>query len=197
MPPSRADADLSNGWEALARDFIAQARSSRVGVVVVEFWTNRLPAASAFLDLGCGPGGPRSEALHLRGTVCAIDASPSLARAYQEHFPQAQVACEPVAGSTFFRRGFNGILAWGLLFLLPAIEQERVIRQAASSLASGGSFLFTAPWQVCSWSDNSTGRESVSLGRARYSDLLDAAGLMLANEYNDDGENHYYEATRR
>jgi SAM-dependent methyltransferase len=159
-------------------------------------WVNRVPAGGALLDLGCGPGGPRSEPLHARGSVFAIDASQSLARAYQERFPAAKVVCEPAEASALFDRHFNGILAWGLLFLLPAAAQEEVIRRVAGALTPGGRFLFTAPRQVATWADNSTGRPSISLGRDKYHELLDAAGLELVGEHVDEGENHYYEMIR-
>jgi hypothetical protein len=75
--------------------------------------------------------------------------------------------------------------------------QEEVVRRVAGALKPGGRFLFTAPWQVCTWADNSTGRESVSLGVAKYRELLAAAGLTLVREHEDEGENHYYETIKR
>jgi SAM-dependent methyltransferase len=191
------DADPSNGWEAVAPTFIRQARQSAIGVALVTEWVNQLPPTSTILDLGCGPGGPRSDPLHTRGQVYAIDASPSLARAYQERFPAARVTCESVEGSPLFGCQFDGILAWGLLFLLPPTLQEEVIQRAARALKPGGRLLFTAPWQVGTWADNSTGRESVSLGVTRYRELLAAADLALIRECEDEGDNHYYETLKR
>lgn len=188
--------DPSNGWEAVAPRFIQEGRNSRIGVTVVTDWVNQMPPGGALLDLGCGPGGPRSEPLHARGTVFAIDASPSLARAYQERFPAAQVTCEPAEESALFGRQFDGVLAWGLLFLLPAAAQEEIIRRVAGVLEPGGRFLFTAPRQEAAWADNSTGRLSISLGRDTYRALLDAAGLELVGEHVDEGENHYYETIK-
>jgi SAM-dependent methyltransferase len=199
VTPSSADQDASNGWEACAEEFIRGTREPHVAVGVREIteWVDRLPALCTVLDLACGPGGPRSEPLHTRGTVYAIDASRSLAHAYQERFPTAHVVCEPAEGSTLFDRRFDGILAWGLLFLLTERTQEAVIRRVAQALEPGGSFLFTAPWQRVTWADNSTGRASLSLGRDRYRELLDAAGLSCVREYEDEGGNHYYESSRR
>lgn len=188
--------DPSNGWEAVAPVFIPQARTSNIGVGVVTDWVRRLPAGGTVLDLGCGPGGPRSEPLHARGEVFAIDASPSLARAYQEHFPAAHVACEAAETSMLFDRQFDGVLAWGLLFLLPDAAQREVITRVGRALKPGGRFLFTAPWQGAAWPDLSTGRPSLSLGRPAYRALLAGAGLTLADESRDEGENHYFEAAK-
>jgi SAM-dependent methyltransferase len=196
MSTTPTSSDPSNGWEAVAPAFIWEGRQSRVGVAVVTDWVNQLPLGSALLDLGCGPGVPRSEPLHARGVVYAIDASPSLARSYQERFPAAHVACEPAETSALFRRQFDGVLAWGLLFLLPSAVQQEAIRRVAGALKPGGRFLFTAPWQVGTWADNSTGRESVSLGGAAYRALLDDTGLTLLHEHEDEGENHYYDTIK-
>lgn len=102
--------------------------------------------------------------------------------------------CERVETSSFFGRRFDGVLAWGLVFLLPPDAQRRMIRRVRGALARGASFLFTAPAQACTWTDVLTGRESVSLGRAEYAAVLDGAGLQLVAEHEDEGGNHYYEA---
>ena len=124
----------------------------------------------------------------------AIDASPSLARAYLTRFPTARVFCEPVEESSFFRETFDGVLAWGLIFLLPADTQSTLIGRVASALRPGGRFLFTAPAQPCTWEDLTTGRTSLSLGAQEYKSIFTEVGLTLIAEYNDEGENHYYEA---
>jgi len=119
-----------------------------------------------------------------------------LAAAYRSRFPSARVACEPVEDSPFFGESFNGVLAWGLLFLLPATTQRSLVHRVASALQSGGRFLFTAPAQACSWTDLSTGQTSVSLGADAYKVLLADAGLKLVAEHQDEGENRYYEALK-
>ena len=196
MTTASTGVDRSNGWEAVAPVFIREGRHARVGVGVVTDWVNQLPAGCTVLDLGCGPGMPRSEPLHARGAVYALDASPSLAQAYQERFPAAPVVCEPAEGSVLFGRQFDGVLAWGLLFLLPGPAQHDVISRVGGALNPAGRFLFTAPWQAATWADSSTGRPSVSLGVAAYREALTAAGLTLVREHEDEGENHYYEAIK-
>jgi hypothetical protein len=82
------------------------------------------------------------------------------------------------------------------MFLLALDAQARVITNAARALKPGGSFLFTSPSQECSWPDMLTGEESISPGAKAYRRLLSAAGLTLARELDDEGENHYYIATK-
>jgi 2-polyprenyl-3-methyl-5-hydroxy-6-metoxy-1,4-benzoquinol methylase len=149
------------------------------------------------LDLGCGSGIPISQILVGEGlTVYGLDASPTLVAAFREHFPDAPVACEAVEDSTFFHRLFDGIVAWGLLFLLPPETQVSLLQRMAAALTAGGRLLFTAPAQACTWRDALTGWLSRSLGAEAYKEILVAAGLSLIGEYDDEGQNHYYDAAR-
>jgi hypothetical protein len=65
--------------------------------------------------------------------------------AFRDRFPDAHAECSSVEGSAFFGRSFDGVIAWGLMFLLPADVQTLVMRKVASVLNRGGKFLFTAP----------------------------------------------------
>ena len=128
--------------------------------------------------------------------VYGVDASPAMVAAFHERFPQAHVMCEAVEDSDLFGRTFDAVVAWGLFFLLAADAQVALIRRVASALLPRGSFLFTSPEPACTWTDMLTGRQSVSLGSEGYRTILAAAGLELLAEYQDEGENHYYEARK-
>ena len=189
--------DRSNGWEAVAKEFMETRARASVGAATVQAWARSLPRGGSVLDLGCGSGVPISEVLIDQGlAVCGIDASPTLAEAFRRRFPNAPIACEAVEESAFFRRTFDGAVAWGLMFLLPPATQRDVIVRVARVLNSGGRFLFTAPAQACSWTDQSTGRTSISLGADAYTAALAEAGLSTCGEYVDEGENHYYDAVK-
>ena len=195
-----ADAiERSNGWDAIAPAFLADlGRFPPVGIAVVRRWAARFGPGDAILDLACGPGTERSEVLRDRGCLLfAIDASPKLLAAYRARIPGARTACEAAERTEFFGRPFDGVLAWGLLFLLPADAQAEVVRRVAAALRPGGGFLFTAPAQAGEWNDLSTGRKSLSLGRDAYLGLLSGAGRELVAEHDDEGFNHYFEAVRR
>ena len=189
--------DPSNGWEAVAPVVMPDIIKSTVGVEKIRAWAKVFPLGAAILDLGCGPGTPRSQVLmNGRFTVYAVDAAPTMASAYQQRFPEARVLCEPVEESSYFGEMFDGVLSWGLMFLLPAKTQPRVIDRVGRVVRTGGRFLFTAPSQVCTWADLSTDRVSVSLGRDAYISILTEAGFKLIAEYTDEGENHYYDAVK-
>lgn len=172
-------------------------RDPAMGASVVRDWARELPAGGAVLDLGCGHGVPISEALLGDGfAVYGVDAAPALVAAFRERFPQVQVTCEAVEHSSFFDRDFDGAVAWGLVFLLSAEAQVALIHRVASTLRTGGRFLFTSPEQACTWKDVLTGRTSLSLGAERYRATLAAAGLTPVGELEDEGENHYYDAKK-
>jgi len=186
--------DRANGYESVAGQYIAgRGTGGTIGVRQVRDWAATVRAGGAVLDLGCGPGFPITQVLvDAAFHVYGVDASPSMVAAFSARFPGVDVVCERVETSAFFGRTFDGVIAWGLLFLLRPAVQERVIRKAARALVPGGRFVFTAPHRASHWKDAMTGRPSVSLGGERYRTLVDAAGLTMIGEMEDEGENHYY-----
>ena len=193
-----ADHDPSNGYEAVASEFMARREQSSIGVATVRTWARSLPPGGAILDLGCGHGVPISLALRDDGFVIyGVDASPSLTAAFRSHFPRAYVACESVEDSRFFGRTFDAVIAVGLMFLLSAGAQRALIRRIAQTLNPGGRFLFTSPADLCTWKDVLTGRQSLSLGAEAYKAVLSDADLTLVGEHLDEGDNHYYDSCKR
>lgn len=191
-----SNSDPANGYEEFATVFI-RARTQSIGPDIVRPWaSSRFGPGDAVLDLACGFGQPITEVLVDLGLdVHAVEASPTLLASFRQRFPQVPTECARAEDSSFFDgKRFSGIVAWGLLFLLPPDSQRTVISKAARALRPGGSFLFTAPPIELSWNDAMTGLPSVSLGRAAYLDALAAAGLTLVAEHTDSGENHYYES---
>lgn len=190
----------SNGYEGVAQEFLARrgsGRSTGVGVKEVRRWAQSLPRGAAVIDVGCGPGFPITEVLVAEGlNVYGVDAAPSFVEAFRRNLPNTPVACEAVQESRFFGRTFDAVLAWGLMFLLTAEDQRRLIQKFAEILAPGGRLLFTSVAKPAVWNDAMTGLESRSLGAEEYRRLLGAAGLSVSNEYEDEGENHYFDAVK-
>jgi SAM-dependent methyltransferase len=190
--------DASNGYEAVADAYCAgrgtpAATGFFVGRLTVREWAATLQPGGAVLDLGCGPGYPVTQLLADAGfAVAGVDASPSMVAAFRTRFPDAPVECNAAERSSFFGRQFDGIIAWGLMFLLEPPAQAAIIRRVAPALVRGGRFVFTAPREVCEWTDIMTGQRSVSLGEEAYRGLLSSAGLMLVGEADDEGDSHYY-----
>ena len=192
--------DQSNGYEGVAREFLARrgsGRSTGVGVNAVRQWAQALPHGSAVIDLGCGPGFPISEVLVAEGlNVFGVDAAPSFVKAFRRNLPNTPVVCETVQDSTFFGRSFDGVLAWGLIFLLSPDDQRRLVQRTADILVPGGRLLFTSCAEPLVWKDAMTGLESRSLGAEEYRRQLSAVGLSVTGEYEDEGQNHYYDVSK-
>ena len=83
-----------------------------------------------------------------------------------------------------------------LLFLLPENEQVSVIKRISDIVVPGGKFLFTAPIQIGTWRDITTGIESLSLGQQRYTEILKDAGFQIINTYYDKGKNNHYDTEK-
>jgi len=163
----------------------------------VRTWARTLPGGGAVLDLGCGPGLPITEVLVSEGLhVFGVDAAPSFVQAFRRNLPNTPVVCEAIQDSRFFDRLFDGVLAWGVMFLLSPDDQRRLIQRIAGILVPGGRLLFTAPATAVVWNDAMTGLESRSLGADEYRRQLSAVGLSVTSEYEDEGENHYFDALK-
>jgi SAM-dependent methyltransferase len=194
--------DLSNGYESISEEWLAtrgnsRTRSHAIGVTEVRKWAKTLPHGSSVIDLGCGPGLPITSVLIEEGLEAfGVDAAPSFVAAFQQNLPGTPVVCESVLESSFFDRKFDAVLSIGLMFLLKAEEQRRLIQRCADALLPGGHLLFTAPVEQHIWTDVMTGLESTSLGAEEYRGQLAAVGLAVAGEYEDEGQNHYFYALK-
>lgn len=187
--------DFSNGYEAVAEEFIAIR--SNYGREIVRKWAASLPLGASVIDIGAGSGKPLTDVLiQAKLNVSALDASPKMVAAFKRNFPEIRVACESVERSLFFNRQFDAALAVGLIFLLPEQGQIDVIRKIGSALNLGGKLLFTAPKQFGQWDDLLTGKRSLSLGADKYREILVEASLKPINEYTDKGGAIYYEAEK-
>lgn len=186
-----------NGYDDLAEVFGRGRVRSPVGASQVRGWASSLGPGAEVLDVACGVGIPITQAIVDAGCrVHAIDASPRMIEQFKINVPDVPVCCEAVETMTHFGRLFDGVVAWGLVFLLAPDAQHTAIARLAGAVRPGGQLLFTAPWQVGEWKDALTGRDSHALGVDVYRCLIDDAGLTLVREFDDEGENHYYQARR-
>ncbi len=191
--------DKSNGYEGIAEHFVrGRGRAvNGIGSSTVRGWVKSLSPGSVVLDIGCGTGIPVSKILIDEGmTVYGVDASPTLAKTFHQNFPDMPIACETVEESSFFNRQFDAIISWGLMFILSVESQMMLIKKAANALQPGGKFLFTATYDANAWNDGMTDQPSISLGADKYRKLIAAAGLSLIEEFEDEGENYYFNTTK-
>jgi SAM-dependent methyltransferase len=194
--------DQSNGYERVSAEFLVgrgRAPSTAVGTREVRDWAGTLPLGATVIDLGCGTGFPITKVLvDQKLNVYGVDASPSLVAAFRHNLPDVPVACESVLESSFFNRTFDGVVAWGLMFLLLPDEQRHLIQRIGDILVPGGRLLFTSSTgtEPLVWNDAMTGLESRSLGAAEYRKLLSEAGISVTREYEEEGGSHYFDAVK-
>ena len=193
--------DQSTGYEGVSEHFLAsrgRTPSIGIGVKEVRAWARTISPKCSVIDLGCGPGFPLTAVLVEEGLgVFGLDGAPTFVSAFRRNLPSIPILCEAVQDSRMFDRHFDAALAWGLIFLLNVEEQHRLIQRFSEILVPGGRLLFTSPAKPATWIDVMTDLESVSLGSQKYRELLDTAGLTVSGEYEDEGENHYFEALKR
>ena len=191
--------DLSNGYERVANEYIQiRGRNIRgIGSESIRRWAKEFQPHSSILDLGCGTGIPVTKILIEYGIhAFAIDASPTLVQTFRENFPHTPINCEAIEDSKFFDREFDGIIAIGLIFLLPKEVQERLIEKSANALKMGGKLMFTSPQIKTSWEDLLTGEVSTSLGALNYKEILKKNGFNLIQEFKDEGDNYYFNSIK-
>ena len=188
--------DKSNGYEEHADDFM-RARRDHIGPDVVREWVQAFPPGAAVLELGCGHGVVSQVLVDHGLALYAVDPSPTLLSAFRERFPGVQTECAAAEDSNFFGRTFDGVIAWGLMFLLSEETQQMVLRKVARGLKPGGRLLFTAARDSVRWTDSITGLESRSLGANEYESMLRELGFDIEPGCIDAGENYYYFGVKR
>jgi len=195
LPSENTMTDTANGYEEYAAEFMRR-RDSFIGPNTVRNWAASFAPGAEILELGCGHGVVTQVLVEAGLSVSAVDASPTLLRTLNERFPDLPTQCAAAEESTFFGRTFDGVVAWGLLFLLEEPAQRSVLRKVGAALRPGGRFLFTAPHQECDWIDILTQKPSRSLGAAAYEEVLRDAGMDVSHSVTDEGGNYYYFATK-
>lgn len=189
--------DAALAYEQNAVRYMGVRDQSRIGAGVVRRWARTVQPGADILEIACGAGYPVTKELLAAGLqVWAIDGSQTLLSKFRARFPDVPVQCERVQDSPLYARPFDGVIAIGLIFLLPESEQAALIARISAALRPKGRLLFTAPIETGSWRDITTGIECVSLGRARYEQFLEHSGVRILASHVDEGKNHYYDAQR-
>ena len=189
--------DSATAYESFAHEFLKVRDRSSIGTQLIETWAASLGANTEMIEIGCGGGYPVTRALASNDLkIWAVDSSPTLMATFKTRFPHLPVDCARVSDSSFFNRKFDAAVAIGLVFLLSAEEQERFIHRIAEIMLPAGRFLFTAPIEIGTWADITTGIECRSLGCEWYTKVLTESGFSIRGTYMDEGENNYYDVER-
>jgi 2-polyprenyl-3-methyl-5-hydroxy-6-metoxy-1,4-benzoquinol methylase len=187
--------DGANGYEEYAEIFM-RARNLKIGPSVMRKWCSQFAPGSELLELGCGHGVISQVLLEAGVKLSVVDASPTLLREFHNRFPDVEVECSTAQKSELLSRKYDGVVAWGLIFLLAETDQRSVLRRAADALRPNGRLVFTAPNEALTWTDSITERPSLSLGATVYEALLRDLGLDVSSGVIDEGGNCYYEGIK-
>ena len=189
--------DVGRFYEMQALRYLDDRDRSRVGVELIEHWARSLPFGTPIVEIACGGGYPITQVLVDSGlAVWAIDTSPTLLRQFRLRFPTIPTQCASALDSTYFGRTFEAVISIGLLSFLHEDEQLALLDRVSEILEPGGRFLFTAPIEMGTWRDVSTGLECWSLGRIGYTRALERLGFRMIRTHVDEGENNYYDAEK-
>lgn len=189
--------DAARFYETQAMKYLDARDRSRVGTGIVQSWARSLPSGSTVVEIACGGGYPITRVLVDSGlTVWAVDSSPTLLRQFRLRFPAIPTQCTSALDSDYFGRTFDAVTSIGFLFLLRENEQLTFLHRVSEILRPRGRFLFTAPVEMGTWQDVTTGLECWSLGRATYIRALEREGFRIIRTHIDESENNYYEAEK-
>jgi cyclopropane fatty-acyl-phospholipid synthase-like methyltransferase len=184
-------------YEMQALKYLDARDRSRVEAEIVQSWARSLPSGSTVVDIACGGGHPITRVLvDSRLAVWAIDTSPTLLKQFRLRFPTISTQCASALDSDYFGRTFEAAISIGLVFLLHEDEQLAFLHRVSEILVPRGRFLFTAPAEMGTWQDVTTGLECWSLGRLAYTRALERDGFRVIRTHIDKGGNNYYEAEK-
>ncbi|NKB33520.1 MAG: methyltransferase domain-containing protein [Pseudomonadales bacterium] len=189
---------MSTEYDAIAEQY-AKYRTIEVGMEPTLRWLNGLSPKGTILDLGCGSGKPLAQLLEEKNfKVTGVDSSPRMIEFCNSNLNNAELICTPVQEYSFPDSHFDGVLSWGLMFLLSESDQIDLLFNVAKMLKSQGSFLFTSPPMHCVWEDILSKQASISLGREDYINYLAEVGLEIQWEWEEPKyQNYYYSAIKK
>lgn len=181
-------------------DWYVSVRSPIAGVKDVQAFLQHLPAGGTILELGCGTGMPISQLIVQKGfKLFAIDGSQKMINCFKKNFPGVEAVCAQLEEADYFNGvAFDAVLSWGVLFHLPAEQQEAVINKTAACLKAGGRFFFTSQKDILTGLSTMNGVNFpyISLGNERYAAVLKRAGMRLVDEHFDRWGNYVYIAEK-
>lgn len=111
--------------------------------------SQRLPAAAAVLDLGCGAGVPVTQWLARRFAVTGVDFSARQLDLARLHVPAAVLIKADMAAVEFAPEAFDAVVACYSIIHLPREEQPELVRCIHRWLKPDGRFL--ANWALGAW----------------------------------------------
>lgn len=146
--PKRVVAD---GYDRIAERYVAWSRGGGEDPRdrYLAFLEERLPAAAAVLELGCGTGALTTERLAARFAVTGVDISGRSIELARRHVPAATFLQADMAALRFAPGSFDAVAAFYSITHVPREEHAPLLRAIAHWLRPGG--LLVASMGTGSW----------------------------------------------
>ena len=151
-----------------------------------------ITAGEQVLHLGCGTGyytAVMAELIGPTGKITAVEIDANLAE-------KARIALEPWPQITVSNADGSKLSFEPADLIVASAGATHPLPSWLDALKPGGRLLFTSPAEPIVWNDAMTGFESRSIGAEEYRRRLSAVGLSIISEYEDEGQNHYFDAVK-
>ena len=135
---------VADGYDAIAERYADWAASFESPTLAwVDKLLARLEDGAQVLELGCGGGGPATQALAARHEVLGVDISPRQVERARERVPGARFLCADATGLELEPARFDAVVSLHMLGHVPRVEQAPLLRSIADWLKPGGRLLAT------------------------------------------------------
>jgi predicted TPR repeat methyltransferase len=136
---------VQEGYDRIAERYLEWVRTDRstTRLRYTQMLLDALPPGAAVLDLGCGAGGPTTEALAGRFQVTGVDISARSIVLARQNVPGAQFLQADMAELDFPAGSFDAVAAFYSIIHVPRDQQGSLFGRIASWLRPGGLLLAT------------------------------------------------------
>ena len=135
---------VRRGYDAIADRYAEWAGSFESPALRwVEKLEQRLPERSRVLDLGCGGGGPATQALAARQNVVGVDISERQLERARRLVPETRFLRADATEVAFEPESFDAVVSLFLLGHVPRAKQRPLLERVFGWLAPGGLLLAT------------------------------------------------------
>jgi ubiquinone/menaquinone biosynthesis C-methylase UbiE len=162
---------VEQGYDKIAERYAAVAVQERSDerARYTDLIMRSLPEGAAVLELGCGAGGPATQALAARFALTGVDLSAHSVELARAHVPNATFLHADMTKLEFEPACFDAVAAFFSIIHVPREEQAGLLAKIARWLRPGGLFVATM-----GASATETGYEEDWLGAPMYWSHFDA-----------------------
>ena len=136
---------VREGYDQIAERYLAwvQHERSAVRTRYTQWLLDALPPGADVLDLGCGAGGPTTQALAGRFRLAGVDLSPRTIALARQNVPGARFLQADVAELDLPTSSLDAVAAFYSLIHVPREAQPALLARIASWLRPGGLLVAT------------------------------------------------------